>query len=119
MKISFGTDGWRGIISRDVTFDNVETIAQAYADYIINQENGKKGVVIGYDTRFLSREYAHAAACVLAANEIPVFLTAKATATPVVSYSVKYLGLAGGLVVTASHNPALYNGIKIKGWYGG
>lgn len=119
MKISFGTDGWRGIISREVTFDNVETIAQAYADYLIDQETGKKGVVVGYDTRFLSREYAHTAAHVLAANGIPIFLTAKATATPVVSYTVKNLGLAGGLVITASHNPALYNGIKIKGWYGG
>lgn len=119
LKISFGTDGWRGIIGKDVTYGSVEVVAQAYADYLHNQGTVSQGVMVGYDCRFLSEEFASLAARVLAANGVPVLLTAKATATPVVSYGIRCLGLAGGLVITASHNPPIYNGIKIKGYYGG
>lgn len=119
MGITFGTDGWRGVISQDLTFDNMEIVAQAYADYLEHQGTASKGIIVGYDGRFLSQEYAQRVAEVIAANGIKVWLTPKMTATPVISYSIKHLGLAGGVVVTASHNPPRYNGLKIKGPYGG
>jgi phosphomannomutase len=119
VAIAFGTDGWRGVISDDFTFANAKIMAQAYADYLKKGKAPGERVIVGYDSRFLSREYAHTVAQVLTANRIPVLITEKVTATPVISYLIKHLSLQGGLVITASHNPPQYNGIKVKGWYGG
>lgn len=123
-SIKFGTDGWRAVISDDFTFDNVKLVAQAIADYIKNDQGPAskvkdKRVVIGYDTRFLSGKYAELVACVLAANGIGVILSDKPTPTPSVSFAIKDRGLFGGVMITASHNPARYNGIKFKTYYGG
>ena len=122
--IKFGTDGWRAVISEDFTFDNVKILAQAMADHIKTDEGPAskvkdKRIVIGYDTRFLSAKYAELMACVLAANGIKTILAGKATPTPSVSFTIKDRELMGGVMVTASHNPARYNGIKYKAFYGG
>jgi len=121
--IKFGTDGWRAVISDDFTFDNVKKVAQSMADYINNEGRGLKvrneSIVIGYDTRFLSDKYAELVARVLAANNINVTLADRATPTPSVSFAIKNRGLIGGIMITASHNPARYNGIKFKAYYGG
>lgn len=112
-SIKFGTDGWRGIIAEDFTFSNVRICAQALAGYLI-EGGARGGVIIGYDTRFASEHFAAAAAEVLAGNSIKVYLCHQQTPTPVVSYSVVSRGAAGGVVITASHNPAIWNGFKIK-----
>ncbi|MFZ5639848.1 MAG: phosphoglucomutase/phosphomannomutase family protein [Bacillota bacterium] len=117
--IKFGTDGWRGIISKDFTFANVHLVAQALADYINSLDNAGAGVVVGFDTRFLSGEYAAEVARVLSGNRVPVFLADRPTPTPAVSFAVKQKKAAGGIMVTASHNPPVYNGIKLKGSFGG
>jgi phosphomannomutase len=123
MSIKFGTDGWRAVISDDFTFDNVKKVAQSMADYINNElrelEVKDRRVVIGYDTRFLSDKYAELVACVFAANSIKVILADRPTPTPSVSFAIKDRGLVGGVMITASHNPARYNGIKFKAYYGG
>ena len=122
--IKFGTDGWRAVISEDFTFDNVKIVAQAMADYIKNDKGPaskakNRCIVIGYDTRFLSDKYAELIACVLAANGVKVILSDRPTPTPSVSFAIKDKSLTGGVMVTASHNPARYNGIKYKAYYGG
>lgn len=122
-EIKFGTDGWRAIISEDFTFDNVKRVGQAVADYVNDTKSALKVknemVVIGYDTRFLSEKYAELVACVMAANGIKIILTNRPAPTPSVSYAIKDRGLIGGIVITASHNPARYNGIKYKTYYAG
>lgn len=118
-SIRFGTDGWRGIIGDDFTFENARVVAQAVADYLKEEGTADRGVVLGYDARLLSARYAEEVAAVLAGNGIKVFLANKMVATPVVSFMVTSLHAAGGLMITASHNPAHYNGIKFKGEYGG
>ena len=129
-RIKFGTDGWRAVISEDFTFENVKIVAQAIADYVKKQkpEIRKKkselykriyALVVGYDTRFLSEKYAELISCVLAANGIKVVLADGATPTPAVSFSIRRRKMIGGVMVTASHNPARYNGIKYKGYFGG
>ena len=116
MGIKFGTDGWRAIISQDFTFENVRIASQAVADHF----KAKDAVfVIGYDWRFLSEKYAELAAEVLAANGIKVLLSDKAVPTPLVSFAIKNKKLSGGLMLTASHNPPYYNGLKIKASYAG
>ncbi|MBE0430782.1 MAG: phosphoglucomutase/phosphomannomutase family protein, partial [Dehalococcoidia bacterium] len=112
--IRFGTDGWRGIIAGDFTFDNVRVCAQAVAEYL--RQSGLEGqsLVIGYDTRFASEDFAAAAAEVLAGNDICVHLCPRPAPTPVVSFAVTATGSAGGIVITASHNPAAWNGFKYK-----
>ncbi|MBI2288150.1 MAG: phosphoglucomutase/phosphomannomutase family protein, partial [Chloroflexi bacterium] len=112
--IKFGTDGWRGIIARDFTFDNVCVCAQAVADYLKQSALAKQGLIIGYDTRFASEDFAAAAAEVVAANGIKVYLCPKATPTPVISYGVKAQQAGGAIIITASHNPAAWNGFKYK-----
>jgi alpha-D-glucose phosphate-specific phosphoglucomutase len=112
--IKFGTDGWRGIIAQDFTFDNVRICSQAVANYIKKTGLAKRGVVIGYDTRFASEYFAQAAAEVVAGNRIKVYLCSKATPTPVVSYGVLAKQAGGAIVITASHNPAQWNGFKYK-----
>ncbi|MCX7783900.1 MAG: phosphoglucomutase/phosphomannomutase family protein [Meiothermus sp.] len=117
LGIQFGTDGWRAIIGDQFTFDNVALLAQAYAEYLREQQ-GKK-VVVGYDTRFMAGKFAQRAAEVLAANGLEVHLSTSYVPTPVLSFAVKHLQADGGVMLTASHNPAEYLGFKIKGNYAG
>lgn len=112
--IKFGTDGWRGIIADDFTFGNVAKVAQALADYYKTHPSREKGIAIGYDTRFLSSEFALRVAEVILGNGINVILSQTDIPTQVVSCAVIERGLPGGLMITASHNPYYFNGIKIK-----
>jgi phosphomannomutase len=119
-KIRFGTDGWRAVIAREYTFANVERVAQAYADYMISVNKiDSSFVVIGFDRRFLSENFAQRAAEVLAGNGFNIALFREATPTPLISWAVKDLKATGGIVITASHNPADFNGFKIKAPWGG
>jgi len=118
-QIKFGTDGWRGLIADDLTFENVRRVAGAIAGYVLKHEDSTRGVVIGYDTRFLSDRFARAVAEVIAGAGIPVLLANDYVPTPAVSYNVKKLGAAGGVMVTSSHNPWNWNGIKFKAKFGG
>jgi alpha-D-glucose phosphate-specific phosphoglucomutase len=113
-KISFGTDGWRAVIADDFTFDNVRACAQGVADYLGKYKLTDKGLVIGYDTRFASEDFAAASAEVLAGNGIKVHLCEKAAPTPVISYVVTTTASAGAIIITASHNPGIWNGFKYK-----
>src|SRR5215467_7757264 len=118
-EIKFGTDGWRGVIAEDYTFENVRRVAGAIAAYVLEAENPAHGVVIAYDTRFSSRRFAEACAETIAAAGIPVKLANDYTPTPALSYAVKNLGAAGGVMITSSHNPWNWNGVKYKGFFGG
>jgi len=118
-QIKFGTDGWRGLIADDFTFDNVRRVAGAIAGYVLKHEDATHGIIIGYDTRFLSDRAARAVAEVIAAAGIPVQLANDYVPTPTVSYNVKKLGAAGGVMVTSSHNPWNWNGVKFKAKFGG
>src|SRR5882724_876638 len=117
--IKFGTDGWRAVIADDFTFDNVRRVVRAIASYVLKHENAKSGVVVGYDTRFASKTAARIASEILAQAGIPVFLANDYTPTPAVSFAVKSMGAAGGVVITSSHNPWNWNGVKFKGKFGG
>jgi len=117
--IKFGTDGWRGVIADDFTFANVRVAAEAIAAYIHAQEDPKKGICIAYDTRFGSKSFARVCAEVVAATGIGVELARAITPTPALSFGVRERGAAGGIMITSSHNPAQWNGVKYKGWYGG
>jgi phosphomannomutase len=120
MSVKFGTDGWRAVISDEFTFENVRLVAQAIADMFRAEQNGSEMTfVVGYDTRFLSDRYAKTVAGVLAANGIRVLLTERFAATPAVSYAIVRHEAAGGVMITASHNPPRYNGLKLKAAYGG
>jgi len=114
IPIKFGTDGWRGIIADDFTFGNVRYCAQGLADHLKAKGTGSSGVVIGYDTRFASEDFAATAAEVMAGNDLRAYLCDKATPTPIVSYGVITREAAGAIIITASHNPAQWNGFKIK-----
>ncbi|MGH9495893.1 MAG: phosphoglucomutase/phosphomannomutase family protein [Candidatus Sulfotelmatobacter sp.] len=118
-EIKFGTDGWRGIIADDFTFDNVRRVAGAIASYVSKYEDPKRGVIIGYDARFASPRAAQIVAENIAVAGIPVKLANDYTPTPAVSYAVKHQGAAGGVMVTSSHNPWNWNGVKFKGSFGG
>jgi phosphomannomutase len=118
-QIKFGTDGWRGLIADDFTFANVRIAAEAIAAYIYAKEDPAKGLCIGYDTRFGSKAFAQACAEVAAATGIPVLLANGITPTPALSFGVRERKAAGGIMITSSHNPAQWNGVKYKGWYGG
>ena len=118
-QIKFGTDGWRGIIADDFTFANVRTAAAAIAAYVREQEDARKGLCIGYDTRFGSKAFARTCAEVAAEAGIPVMLAGAVTPTPALSFGVRERGAAGGIMITSSHNPAQWNGVKYKAWYGG
>jgi phosphomannomutase len=117
--IKFGTDGWRGIIADDFTFENVRRVAGGIAAYVLKHEDAPRGVIIGYDTRFLSQNAARVAAETIAAAGIPVQITSDSTPTPAISLVVKTQGAAGGVVVTSSHNPWNWNGVKFKAKFGG
>ena len=118
-EIKFGTDGWRGVIAEDLTFENVRRVAGAIAAYVLNHEKAQNGVMVGYDTRFASQRAARVAAEVIAGAGVPVFLANDYTPTPAISYAVKNRGAAGGVVVTSSHNPWNWNGVKFKAKFGG
>jgi phosphomannomutase len=119
--IRFGTDGWRGIIAEDVTFANVRLAARAIARRVRAEATGDGAphVLVGYDTRFLSREFAQAAAEAMVAEGVRVSLAEQFAPTPAFSYAVVRLGAAGAVVITASHNPPLYSGVKFKAAFGG
>ncbi|HEY6838735.1 MAG TPA: phosphoglucomutase/phosphomannomutase family protein [Geobacteraceae bacterium] len=117
--IRFGTDGWRGVIAREFTFENISLVAQATMDYFHQEGVAEKGVVIGYDRRFLSREFAERVAEIAAGNGIKVWLSDGYAPTPAVSWAVHELGAGGGVMITASHNPPQYNGFKVKEGFGG
>jgi len=119
--IKFGTDGWRAVIAEDFTFANVDRVSQATADFW--KKNPVPGteqkVIVGYDRRFLSDQFARRTAEVLAGNGFEVILTEEPTPTPAVSYLVKKEKAIGGVMITASHNPPAFNGFKLKAYYGG
>jgi phosphomannomutase len=117
--IKFGTDGWRAVIADDFTFANVRRVAGAIASYVLKHEDRSRGVIVGYDTRFGSPWFARAAAEVLSAAGIPVRLSDDCVPTPAISFAVKSMGAAGGVVITSSHNPWNWNGVKFKGKFGG
>ncbi len=117
--VKFGTDGWRGIIADDFTYENVRVASAAIAHYVLKQEDASRGVCVGYDTRFGSRSFAKIVAEVLAAAGIPVKLATGITPTPALSYAVPQRRAAGGVMITSSHNPAEWNGVKYKASYGG
>jgi alpha-D-glucose phosphate-specific phosphoglucomutase len=118
-QIKFGTDGWRGVIADDFTFDNVRRVAGAIAAYVLKHEDAQRGVIVGYDTRFASQHAARVAVEILAGAGIPVKLANDYTPTPAISYAVKTRQAAGGVVVTSSHNPWNWNGMKFKSKLGG
>ncbi|HEY3425101.1 MAG TPA: phosphoglucomutase/phosphomannomutase family protein [Negativicutes bacterium] len=117
--IKFGTDGWRGIISEDYTFNNVRLVSEAIADYVLDRGEAAKGIAVGYDARFLSRQYAQDCAAVLAGKGVTVWLADSILPTPALTWQVKDRQAAGGVMITASHNPSEYNGLKFKASYGG
>jgi phosphomannomutase len=119
MTIRFGTDGWRGIIADDFTFHNLRLASQATADYFQTISDRERTVMVGFDVRFLSQRFAAAAAEVFAGNGFRVLLMDRPYPTPYVSFEVQRRGLVGGIVITASHNPAIFNGFKVKAEYGG
>jgi phosphomannomutase len=118
-SIKFGTDGWRAVIGDDFTFANLERVALATARYFKKHKKARNGIVIGYDARFMSREFAEKSAEVIANAGLRVKLSNSIATTPMVSLLTKMENAAGGVVITASHNPAKYNGFKIKGDFGG
>jgi len=118
-KIAFGTDGWRGTIAEQFTFDNVRRCTQGFANYLLQLENPSRIVIVGYDRRFLSDKFALSAAEVLAGNGFIVHLTQEPTPTPTISYSIVKRQALAGLNITASHNPPQDNGYKVRDCHGG
>src|SRR5215471_17005718 len=116
--IKFGTDGWRGVIADDFTFANARAVAAAISRYVVRGEDARKGVIVGYDHRYASDWVARQVAEVVSSAGTPVWLADRPCPTPAVSYLVRSRGAAGGIVVTASHNPYRWNGIKYKASYG-
>lgn len=117
--IRFGTDGWRGMIAREYTFLNLKRCAQGFATYLLDKGLAGEWVVVGYDKRFLSENFAVAAAEVMAGNGLKVYLTKEATPTPVISYAVVAKKGVGAVNITASHNPPWDNGFKVRDEHGG
>ena len=119
LAVKFGTDGWRGIIADDFTYANVRVAARAIALYVLAHEDPARGVCIAFDTRFGSESFAKVVAEVLASAGIPVTLADRITPTPALSFAVRERHAAGGVMITSSHNPAEWNGVKYKASYGG
>ena len=117
--IKFGTDGWRGVIADDYTFENVRRAGGAIAAYVLKNEDWKRGLAVGYDTRYGSRRFAEAISDVISDAGIPVKLANDYTPTPAISYCVKNWEMAGGVAITSSHNPYMWNGVKFKEKFGG
>ncbi len=118
VEIKFGTDGWRGVIAEDFTYENVRKVAHAIARYVVRAEKPGGGVVVGFDTRFGSENFARVAAEAVAATGTPVWLATDACPTPAVSLLVRTRRAGGGIQITASHNPYRWNGVKFKASYG-
>jgi len=118
-KINFGTDGWRGMIAEDYTFDNLRRAAQGFASYLVEKGYAGRWVIVGHDKRFHSENFAAAAAEVLAANGLSVYLTDGATPTPTIAYAVVDKKACGAVNITASHNPPTDNGFKVRDANGG
>jgi phosphomannomutase len=116
--IKFGTDGWRGVIAEDFTFANARVVAHAIARYVVRGEDARKGVLVGYDHRFASDTVAATVAEAISSTGTPAWLADKPCPTPAISLLVRERGAAGGIVVTASHNPYRWNGLKYKASYG-
>jgi alpha-D-glucose phosphate-specific phosphoglucomutase len=116
--IQFGTDGWRGVIAEDFTHENVRKVVHAITRYVVRAERPGRGILIGYDTRFASERFARVAAETVSAAGTPVWLASEACPTPALSLLVRLRGAAGGIQITASHNPYRWNGIKFKASYG-
>jgi len=116
--IKFGTDGWRAVIAKDYTFENLAIVTQATARWILEEEVTKNGVVIGYDARFMGKQFAEHVASIFAAMGLPVQMADTIAPTPAVSWGAMHYN-AVGVVITASHNPPVYNGFKIKAPFGG
>jgi alpha-D-glucose phosphate-specific phosphoglucomutase len=119
MNIKFGTDGWRAIIAENFTFENLRIVSQAIAAYVNNSNDPGEGIVIGYDQRFLSEEFAQAVTEVLAGNNIKVYLISKPSPTPVTAFAIKHWNCKGAVMLTASHNPPVYHGIKYIPYFAG
>src|SRR5579864_2583452 len=119
--IKFGTDGWRAVFAEDFTFANVARVAQATADYwtAVPIAGTERRVIVGFDRRFFSDRFAQTCAEVFAANGFQVVLTPEPTPTPSISFAVKDLNAVGGVMITASHNPPIFDGFKLKSFYGG
>ncbi|HEV8384595.1 MAG TPA: phosphoglucomutase/phosphomannomutase family protein [Candidatus Acidoferrales bacterium] len=117
-QIQFGTDGWRGVIAEDYTEENVRKVAQAIARYVVRCENPNNGVLVGYDTRYGSERFARVAAETIAGTGTPVWLADSFCPTPAISLLVRLRRAAGGVMITASHNPYKWNGVKYKAVYG-
>lgn len=118
-RIRFGTSGWREIIGDEFTVENLSIVVQAIANYLKKQGGTKPGLIVGYDTRFMSDRFARIAADILAENNIPVFLTDRDTPTPVIAFHILKKKTLGAINITASHNLPQYNGIKFSTSYGG
>jgi alpha-D-glucose phosphate-specific phosphoglucomutase len=118
-SIKFGTSGWRAIVAEDFTVQNVRIVCQGIAQYLRQQKIGQQGILIGYDTRFLGERFAKVVAEVMAAHGIPCLLCERDTPTPTISYHVMNRKLAGGINISASHNPPEWNGIKFTPDWGG
>ena len=119
MTIKFGTDGWRGQIAKDYTFDNVRRCSQGYATHLLEQGYSGESVVVGYDKRYASENFAQAAAEIMSANNFNVWLTNSATPTPVIAHAVVNKQAVGAINITASHNPPTDNGFKVRDHTGG
>src|SRR5690606_13798291 len=119
MTEKFGTDGWRAVISEEFTFANLRLVAQAIADFVREENGSDPSVVIGFDTRFLSDRYAAEVARVVAAYDNRAKVARADTPTPAISYAVANRKATAGVMITASHNPPRYNGVKLKASYGG
>jgi len=119
LSLHLGTDGWRGRLAEDCTFEEIRRVSAATARWVRRNASGEARVAVGYDTRFLSPEFAAAAAEELSRGGVGVLLSDRAIPTPAVSYHVKRMGLDAGVAITASHNPGVYNGFKIKAAFGG
>lgn len=117
--IKFGTDGWRAIMAKDFTFENIKIVTQGIASYMKNTQLYKKGIVVAYDNRFLSEQFADECARVLVGNGIKVFRFNKAAPTPVAAFAIRLMEAGGAIMITASHNPPEYNGIKFIPEYAG
>jgi phosphomannomutase len=117
-NIKFGTDGWRGVIAEDYTFANVRKVACAIARYVVRAEKPNAGVIVGYDTRYGSERFARAAAEAVSMSGMPVWVAKDACPSPALSLLVRQRGAAGGIMITASHNPYKWNGVKFKASYG-
>ncbi len=119
MQITFGTSGWRGILCEDFIFENVKVVTQAIADYVVASGEREKGLIVGYDSRFMGEMFARESARVLTGAGVKTFLCDRDTPTPVISFEILRRRTAGGINFTASHNPPHYNGIKFSPSWGG